>query len=230
MGLIKSMEARDGGRVRGLDAAPPMAPEPQRDEAREAWRQEGDALRALVAARDLELADRSQAAEAAFDRGYDAGHTAGSQAGADQAAAALARLEAGLASALERLAQDLSGLDRLAAAVARTAIARMLGDSTEHADLVTALVRRQVAVLEAGAILGVEVAAADFPDPAALEALAQGLPGLEIRARSDLGPGDARLQLRLGGLEVGVGQQWGRLAALLDDLAAGPATAQEVSA
>jgi type III secretion protein L len=185
---------------------------------------------------DSLMAARAEAAQAAL--GLDAAvaeakvsaHEDGLAAGAAAKAEALQQLDAGLARATERLAADLQGLETLAVSLAKAALAKIFDDHDGLADRVVQLIRRQLADLERGALLGVEVSERDFPDSESLQHLSRtaGLSGVEIRALAGLEPGGCRLRLRLGELDVGVGQQWARLSALLDGALAPNALAEEI--
>ena len=159
-------------------------------------------------------------AVAAEARGRDTGLAEGQEAKAET----LARLEAAADRALDQFRMDLRGMETLAVALSKAALAKVFGDDREMAHRVARLVRRQVEALDRDSVLRIEVAAGDFADATALDELAvdAGLEGIEIKAVEELDAGDCRIRLRLGELEVGLGQQWGRLSALLDEtLAAG---------
>jgi flagellar biosynthesis/type III secretory pathway protein FliH len=225
MSVIKSADVGSVVRVRALAAeAPRLDPATI---AQAAWEGErttllGDLamLTERVQVRDGEIARLEAEVAAARREGEALGHAEGLKAGAEVGVQALARLGEGIDQASRQLAEALSALDRLAVAVARNGLAKVLGDPELHAQLLGAALRHQLANLQAQAVLVVEVSRRDFADPDALAALARAAdrPGLELQASSDLDPGECRINLRLGALEVGVGQQWGRLRAELDDL------------
>lgn len=182
-------------------------------------------LRAALAALAAELAERDAAIAAMPDRidsafrdGAEEGREAGRLEAEDKGAATLAAIGEAAEQALVRFAEDMKGLERLAALLASVCLERMLLASDERAAIVAALIGGQVALLAAGAVLGIQVSSEDFAAPEALERLAAGLPGpaCEIVASSALASGDCRIALRLGALEVGLDQQWGSLRAALD--------------
>ena len=111
----------------------------------------------------------------------------------------------------------MAGLERLAALLARTCLDRMLLADDGRADTVAALLRSQLARLEADAAVRIQVSAEDFPSPEALQMLAPA--PCEIIASPSLKGGDCAIRLRLGTLEVGIGQQWGVLRDALEEMA-----------
>lgn len=137
---------------------------------------------------------------------------------ADQAAVAL---QVGLTAANEAVAQRIGGLEALAAALAEAALARVLDDPSDPATLVREILRRQFRALDAASVLEAEVSEEDFPDPDSLQALGGALDRRQLRlsATRELPPGGCRLRLTLGGLDIGLGQQWGALRAVLTELA-----------
>jgi flagellar biosynthesis/type III secretory pathway protein FliH len=189
-------------------------------------RDEKAALEAAIEAAGAEAARLAREAEAAVAAAEEAGRAVGLAEGAEAKAEALARLEAAADRAMDQFRTDLRGMETLAVALSKAALAKVFGDDRDMAYRVARLVRRQIETLDRDAVLRVEVAAGDFTDPAALEGLVAdaGLDGIEVKAIEDLQPGDCRIRLRLGALEVGLGQQWGRLSSLLDEaLGAEPA-------
>lgn len=226
--LIKSQDAP--ARVR---AVPPTPPEESRRPPAQVVDVEVVALRREVEALSRALHDREVELEhlrGDVDRAYDAGESAGRRAGlseaVDRKAESLARLEQGVVRACQAFERDLAQVETLAALLAREAISMIFGQ-TDRAGLVADIVRKQIADLEGHSILGITVSAADFADPADLAPVqdAIGNRQLDLNVADDLPAGDCRIKLRLGGLEVGVGQQWSRISTVLTQLAAGQATA-----
>jgi type III secretion protein L len=182
-------------------------------------------LAGLTAERDL-LATRLQGLEAeqvaavaaAEARGLDAGLAAGRAEAVSRADDALARLEQGLAAGLAQLVADEAALETLAARIARAALAKILDAPAEPARLVEAAIRRQLSSLATEMLVRIEVAAADFPEPQRLAHLAKsvGRGRVQLVANPALASGDCRLKLKLGEVEIGLPQQWRRLADVLD--------------
>ena len=103
-------------------------------------------------------------------------------------------------------------------------LASLMDDSSVYEGVLQAMLTRQLGQLQSQGSVRVEFSTADFPDEDALDRLRQRLDRTNVAVvRSDrLKSGDCRIQLVLGGLEVGVGQQWGALSALLLELSEGP--------
>lgn len=223
--LIKSQVA--ASQVRSLDFVAPtphqIEPDP-RDQQLADQAERIAALEAELAAQRASEVDRAEAAAKAEVSAEARGRQAGLDEADERAAERISRLELGLTEARLRLDAELAGLERLAALLAETALARLVDDPQSRRPLIAGIIRQQMRGLEARALLRVEVSAEDFSDPAALEDLAAeaGLSGLRIEPASGLGPGACRLKLRLGELEVGLDQQWGALRGVLAELAAAP--------
>lgn len=239
MGVIKADELR-ARRVRAPELGAPRPAPPAVDPERVALERQIDALAAEVAGlRDekLVLETALEVAEAGAERqrldheaavaaAEAAGRASGFAEGEAAKGEALARLEAAADRALDHFRADLRGMETLAVALSKAALAKVFGDDRDMPQRVTRLVRRQIEALERDAVLGIDVAAADFPDAAALDDLgrAAGIDGIEVRALETLDGGDCRIRLRLGELDVGLGQQWSRLSALLDETLAADAS------
>ena len=216
MSVIKSTDGDLDTRVRALGAEAPAPP--RIDPEILALRGEVERLTRDLASRDNQVAELRSEVEAARRDGIERGREAGLEAGAARAEATLDRLQRGVDVAVGQLARDLISMERLAVALAREGLSKVLGEDADRASLVTQIIRTQVAQLEAQAVLCIEVSPQDFPDAASLSDLAVG-PGIRTEAVSSLASGDCRIQLKLGALEVGLDRQWTNLSAILDDLA-----------
>ncbi len=209
---------KDGGPAKDERARAPAAPaiDPELLRLREDQAQ----AQLRLEQQEAEIADLHKQIDAAFRKGEAQGREAGIRDAADQSAKLLARVEGGVERAMAMYTQVLSGLERLAPALARQGLAQLLGDADSRADLVTAIVLKQIKTIEAQSVLHIEVSAADFGDEAALSGLSEalGAHAVKVQAYSALKSGDCRIKLKLGALEVGLDQQWGRLNAMLKDL------------
>jgi flagellar assembly protein FliH len=176
-------------------------------------------LEAALEAAEIESVRRAAASEAAVAEAEASGRDVGFAEGAEAKAESIAVLEAAADRAMDQFRTDLRGMETLAVALSKAALAKVFGDDRDMAYRVARLVRRQVEVLDRDAVLRVEVAATDFSDAAAVEGLLRdaGLDGIEVRPVDELGTGGCRIRLRLGELDVGLSQQWSRLGALLDE-------------
>lgn len=227
--LIKSSSTASQVRALDLLRQAPTTLEPDPRDLELATRAERiAALEAELTAHRAAEAQRIKDAADAETRAEARGHAAGLEAADARADERISRLELGMTEARARLDADLENLERLAALLAETALARLIDDTEHRQPLIAATIRRQMQGLEASAVLHVEVSPRDFPTPEALEPLAReaGLAGVRIETVTSLAAGGCRLKLRLGELEVGLDQQWGALRAVLVDLAASPAGAE----
>ncbi len=158
-------------------------------------------------------------------RAYQDGEAEGREAGRKDAderrSEALAMLETGVGRAVEQFSRELASLERLSALLAREGLAKVLEASGPRTELVLETIRRHVQTLEARSVLRIEVSSKDFADATLLRELAGALgqPALDVCASDRLASGDCLIKLRLGALEIGIDQQWGRLSAALQDLA-----------
>lgn len=180
--------------------------------------------RALALARDeiamleaalAENAEQSCSAVAAARRD---GEAAARAAVADARDARLAALDTAVAAARARWDETLGGMETLAALIARAALGRIVVECDDLAALVTRQIAHRIATLRRESIVALRVSTDDFADDAALDALAQDSGGIEVIADPALGPGDCRIDLQLGHIDLGVPAQWGALDALLGQL------------
>ncbi|HZZ34906.1 MAG TPA: hypothetical protein VFE03_04215 [Caulobacteraceae bacterium] len=176
-----------------------------------------------VRERDAALEALRQQVEAARREGEARGRLAGRKEAQDQAAQNLARLEKGLEKALQAFSYDRAAMERLAAALAREGLSRVFGDAAHYTDMVTSIIRHQAEQLDAAAVVCVQVSRHDFQDASGLEPLVASLApsALQITIEDHLAAGECRIKLRLGELDVGVGQQWHALDDLLTELSQG---------
>jgi flagellar biosynthesis/type III secretory pathway protein FliH len=213
--LIRSSDPARAANVRALErrpATPPIAPV---DPELVALRGELERLRAKLADQEVAIAGYPAALDKARADGEAAGRDVGRKEADDGRDALAAKIEAATALALKQFADEIASLERLAPLLAIEGLGRVFEPSDQRADLVREVIRRQLAGLEAQAIVCLEISSTDFPD-------ADGLPrvqGAEVRALDALESGDCRIRLRLGALEVGLDQQWDRLREVLADLA-----------
>jgi type III secretion protein L len=123
--------------------------------------------------------------------------------------------------ALVEWREQLAKLDGLAAALSATAISKMFGEaSADLAAMVGRTLRHHLDRLGRETVVEVRVSGADFPDDAAVAALAAAVaPGqARIVATSDLPAGACRLSLLLGQVELDPAMQWATLERALHSL------------
>lgn len=212
--VLKSGSAALRAKVRPFGARPrSQEPEPPRPDP------EAERLRAALAEAETALAGRDDVIagipariEAALAEGEDKGRAAAESMEVER----LDILDQAAKRALALYAEAIASLERLAALLARTCLDKMLLDDAERVKTVSALLHGQLARLEAGAAVRIQVAAADFPSTEALARLAP--TPCEIVPSPALASGDCTIQLSLGALEIGIGQQWGALRATLEEM------------
>jgi flagellar biosynthesis/type III secretory pathway protein FliH len=204
------LRARDRDRA-GDEPHAPLSPE---REALEAARAEIGRLEGALAA-----ARRTGAAAEAAAR--EAGRREAASEAADEAQRRLAAIEKGIAAAAADWAESLDALEPLAALVARAVLLKLVESDAALDELVARSIARQMSLVRREAIAAIRVSAADFPDEAALAALAAAGGTLDVVIRADPGlePGACRMELLLGEIELGVGTRWRDAADLLETLA-----------
>ena len=125
----------------------------------------------------------------------------------------------GLADARAAWDKRLEELELLAVTLARAALGKMFGESSDLGELVTRTVAHHVAGLAADSVVGVRVSAADFPGDA-LDTLSARIDVARTRLAidPDLDAGECRIDLKLGAIDVEPARQWaildGALAAM----------------
>jgi flagellar assembly protein FliH len=196
-----------GARTRVQEPEPPR-PDPEAERLRAALAE----AQAALAERDDVIAGIPARIEVALAEGEDTGRAAAESKEAEQ----LDILDQAAKRALALYAEEIASLERLAPLLARTCLDKMLLDDAERVKTVSALLHGQLARLEAGAAVRIQVAAEDFPSAEALAGLAPA--PCEIIPSPALKSGDCVIQLRLGALEIGIGQQWGALRATLEEM------------
>lgn len=186
----------------------------------EALFQEHDALRTRVAELESDLATLQASMNArlseAFERGAEAERTQFVRSEAERVAA----LRGGVADALRALNQQLDQLHRLASDIALTAVARVLGDPSTYANLVTATIRHRLGLLTEGSALAIRVAATDFPDEGALAQIRSVVPQsslINVVADPMLTAGACLFDLQLGKIDISLPLQHERVATLLQE-------------
>lgn len=230
-GLFKAGDARMREALQPLGAAPPApgqaAPReaeplltrqdmPEAEEALDRHCIELEAaiadLRHRIAQMEAEVEQRE---EAAFERGRQEGldHVAGEEK------RRLDLLNASLEKLQPTREQMLADCEILALQLSRTALKRVFGEEALQADLLGATLTYHLSTLQRDLVRQVRVSARDFRSTADLAMLEEHLPGLTLIADDTLAPGDCKVDLRLGSLDIGLPGQWQRLSAYFDQLA-----------
>lgn len=178
-------------------------------------------LNRQLQAREAELELGAQNLPVAVAAAEAKGHQAGLEAGRERGEKALNQLGLGMEVALRNLSAQMTGMECLAVGIAKWGLEKILGPSADRSRLIVDLISRQVEELEDGAILQIDVSAADFPNELAVLALrdSHAALGSRIKVRDRLAAGDCSIKLELGGIEIGLSQQWDRLSTALDELA-----------
>jgi flagellar assembly protein FliH len=204
-GLLKSGSAAQPP----VRAAEPPRPDPELARLREALAEAEQKL----TEQDRLLGEIPAAIEGALAEGEEKGRAQAAEREAER----LAIIGKAAEQALAGYAEGMAELERLAALLARTCLDRMLLADAGRTETVAALLRGQLTRLETETAVRIQVSAEDFPSPEALAALAPA--PCEIIASPSLREGDCTIQLQLGTLDIGIGQQWGALRDALEEMA-----------
>jgi type III secretion protein L len=224
-GLIKAASA--GALVRSLGAGSPRRAagegpvEPSRSRTELALDEAHDEISRLQTA----LIEARALAESAPKEAREAGRKEGHREVEDDMARRLALIGKGIERAEVAWHERLGALDALAAMLARSGLAKVVGDGADLADLVTRAIALRVRAMRHESIVGIRVSAADFPDADALDALRAGAGSrsIEVIADAALDAGECRFDLQLGHIDLGIRPQWRELDRFFEALAADPA-------
>lgn len=150
-------------------------------------------------------------AKKAKDEARDAGRKAGLAEAERQEAARISLLKETLTDAVTAFETRLEILDGLAPQLARAALEKLCVPPDNWTTLIEAMIKRQLAVVRRSTVVALRVSPADFDEAAAA--------ALDARFDPDLGSGAARIELKLGLIDLDVRDQWSALVALLDEMA-----------
>lgn len=185
------------------------------------------AAETLIEARERLLEDQLAKATAELDElkssledqlksEFELGREAGLKERDESAVKRLRLIEAGIARAFEAWDKRLEAMNGLAIQIARTVLARMIGNPEWRADFIAQAIVDRLGRFDQGSEIGIRVSSADFPD--------EGLPAAEagnvtLTATKDLPSGECIIDLGMGHLSLGPDAQWVEAARLLDQLA-----------
>lgn len=148
------------------------------------------------------------------------GRKAGLAEAADREEARLDALRDGLADAAERFQVQLTLLDGLAPQLARAALEKLFAPAESWSAMAEAMISRQLKELRRSAVVALSVSPADFDEA---RAVALGGGQLRVELDQDLPAGTARIECKLGQIDLDLREQWQSLAALLQAMSAEPA-------
>jgi len=217
-GLIK--HGRDATLL-GIRPITPAVASTPRDDRGTRLNRELDRLRAALQEKESLTETFGAARDQARQDGFDEGYLAGLAAAEDGRREREALLEKGIEAALADKQAMLANGERLGALLARECLTRLFGDAGDRAGLVLGLIDRQLARIDAAAILTVSVSDRDFDPPSLARLAARFGEGTAVRAVPDLPSGSCKFGLALGEVDLGLDQQWGVLGALLEEFAQG---------
>lgn len=186
-------------------------------------RQQLDACKAELAARDERLARAELEQAQARQEGESLGRAEGVEEGLRRATAAGAAIQKAATEGRAAADETWSAFERLAVGLTEAALAKLFGPESPAAPSVVASLKRSLAELEGQQVLSVRCSMADFPDETALAELQHVVGRADVHLYADpaLASGACLLRLELGGLDLSLDRQWGRLRDLLDRLRAG---------
>jgi len=210
--LIKSGEGRV---VRSFGLAPATPAAKPKTDPRDA---KITRLEAEIAALREALAKAESDADIAVDEARRAGEAAGLAKAEDREADRLDALRSGLDVAREAFETKLAALEKLAPLVARAVIEKLFGAVEDWSPMVEAMLAKHLASLRRSAVVAIRVSPADFADERQIETLSVG--DLRAGIDADLRAGAARIECKLGQVDLDARDAWSALSRLLAEMAA----------
>lgn len=210
--LIKSGE---GQAVRSFGVAPAAPAAKPKTDPRDA---KITRLEAEIAGLREALAKAESDADIAVDDARRAGEAAGLAKAEDREADRLDALRSGLDAAREAFEAKLAALEKLAPLVARASIEKLFGTVEDWSPMVQAMLAKQLALLRRSAVVAIRVSPADFTEERQIETLSAG--DLRAGIDADLRAGAARIECRLGQIDLDARDGWSALSMLLAEMAA----------
>lgn len=211
--LIKSGDApaiRAFARDAARDPEPLAAADPREAEVA--------ALRGEIARLTKALTEARVQAKADADKAREEGRKVGLAEAEEREEDRIDALRRGIDDATEAFDQRLELLDGLAPQLARAALDKLFAPADRFAEMVEAMLARQLGQLRRSSVVAIAVSPKDFADPSALAA-ALGTGEVAVALDSDLASGACRIDCRLGQIDLDVRAQWAELSALLEQMA-----------
>lgn len=166
-----------------------------------------------------DLRNAAVSADARETEAFARGEQEGARNAQSRADELVKTLHCALETATQELSRKLENLEVLSLEVAQTALARIFGDKNKYAQMAADSVSHHLRRIESAIVLRVRLSREDFADEQALNDLVQRFPGVEIGNDPALASGQCIIDLSLGRIEAGIGEQWQRLSQFLDTLA-----------
>ena len=132
----------------------------------------------------------------------------------------LESLDKTLAAMSRKLDGKLEDLDLLSLQLARTALGRILPDGERHPELVEGSLDLQLSRLQRELVVSVRVSAADFATPEYLCTIPERYPAIAFQPDETLNSGESVIELQLGEIRLSMADQWKKLTAYFDEIAA----------
>jgi flagellar biosynthesis/type III secretory pathway protein FliH len=199
-----------GGAQAGAASAPTDAPSPQRSAMVDLIEQ--------IALRDAEIAKHGDALAEAHAKGVTAGRADAEDEFEDSREEALETLRTGVQDASARFEVALKDMEALAILIAVEAVDKLCGDAEQFRAMLVSAVATQVRQTDRASLISVTASRADFPDTREVAALAEtlGMNPSQLIVQDDLDPGDCRINLGVGALELGLRSSWDKMKDMLN--------------
>lgn len=178
-----------------------------------------DEAQARIESLEHEIADLKSRHQADLKLAFEKGREDARATQIKQEKAAIERLAATLSDAVQRSADHIGSVEQLALLLCETSLNNLSAQPSAQKELLAHCVRQQIAHLKSELVLAVWVNRHDFSDEAQLQGLAAELKiAAQIRMSDDLAPGDCRIELRLGHIDISMSAYWESLRAELRNL------------
>ena len=172
-----------------------------------------------IAGLEKALREKEKDIETAKAAAFAEGKKAGEKAALSKSDQALEFLKGAITQGSKTLEAKLEAEVETGVDLARTILRQILGDANELPSQVTNTAARWKQELAAGTILRLRVAADDFTDQDALDALQETVGNVEIVPQLDLKPGACLFDLKLGALDASIDHQLAKAEELLEQSA-----------
>lgn len=180
-----------------------------------------NALEARLEARIAELealaAERSEQHKRALEEAREVGARAALAERSDAEEKAIGALSCALGEAVSAWRERLDGWAAAAAGLSSAVLQKLFDDVSgrELTALVESAIRKRLALLEAGSVVAIRVSPDDFPDEQRLTAAGALGCSAEILRDPGVESGGCILDLKLGQVDLSLGEQWRRIERLL---------------
>lgn len=194
--------------IRSSTSTPPDKPEPP---------SLADPLVEKLALCETAISQHAAELAQAYLDGEEAGKIAAEEQFDQSRKEALLMLEETFLAAGEDLKLALTGFEALSLQVALEALTVLTDNPETQREILAATIKKQLSALEAKSVIAVTVSRSDFPDSRELAQLeaSLGAPTNSLILCDDMQPGNSRIALSIGAVEIDLKRSWREIAETL---------------